>query len=341
MRKRARFWAFISLAAVAVVGCGKSGSGNSASTTQPTASAGGQSIAVIAKATTASYWKSVEAGARTAAADDHVEIIWMGPDSETSHAQQAAMVDNMVNRGVSGIVLAPTNVDALVRPVDAATQRGTPVVLMDSNLNSKTPSSVVATDNEAAGRQGGEALVKAIGDKKTNGGKVLLLRYLEGAGSTEARAKGFTDAITKAGLTIAGEAYIKGQGTTTDAADTADALLRRFLKDNVVQVDGIFAVNQPGAIGMLRKIEQFRAGGITVNCPFVGFDSHETLLAGVRAGEVAAIITQDPRRIGYEAVKTLDKVIKGEKVDPFIATPTATITKENIDSPEIKQIVGE
>ena len=194
-------------------GCDNS-SGDATSATQPATTKSGKPIAVIAKSTVNAYWKAVEAGAKQAAQEEQVEIIWTGPDAETAHAQQAGMVDNMVNRGVGGIVLAPTNVDALVRPVEMAVQRGVPVILIDSTLNSTKPTSVIATDNEAAGKQAAEALIKAIGDKKPNGGKVIMLRYLEGSGSTEAREKGFADQIKAAGLTLVDSAYTKGGGST-------------------------------------------------------------------------------------------------------------------------------
>jgi len=110
-------------------------------------------VACIAKSTVNAYWKAIEAGARDAAREADVDLLWTGPDAETNHSQQADMIDNMVNRGVAGVVLAPTNFEAIVRPVESAVARGVPVVLIDSTLNSDKPLSIVATDNEAAGRQ--------------------------------------------------------------------------------------------------------------------------------------------------------------------------------------------
>jgi ribose transport system substrate-binding protein len=328
-----------------LAGCGKSDSSSTtpagSATTQPAAAAGPTvQVGVIAKGTTASYWKAVEAGARQAAAEDHVDIIWTGPDAETNHAQQAAMVDNMVNRGVAGIVLAPTSVDALVRPVESAVKRKIPVVLMDSTLKSDAPSSVVATDNEAAGKQAAAALNAAIGPNKKFNGQVIMLRFLEGSGSTERREKGFIEGLKAAGLHLVGDAYTKGTGSSTDAAETADALLRRHIKDHVLQVDGIFASNEPTAIGMMRKLQAFKAQGVTITAPYVGFDAAAPLIDGLRAGDIAAIVTQDPHQIGYLAVQTMDKVIKGQTVPKSIPTPTATITQANVDSPEIKAILG-
>lgn len=323
------------LSTSAVVGCGDDDGGTAAKPAQ-------KQIAVIAKSTVNAYWKAVEAGAKRAGEEAGVTILWTGPDSETNHTQQANMVDNMVNRGVDGIVLAPTNVDALVRPVESATAKGTPVILVDSTLNSDKPISVIATDNYAAGRQAAEALINAIGDNRPNGGKVVMLRFLEGSGSTEAREKGFIDRINEEdGLELLDDAYTKGGGSTTDATDTADALLRRQTKSNALAVDGIFASNQPTAIGMLRKIEQMRAGGVTINAPFVGFDAHEVLLAGIREGKVAAIVTQDPNQMGYKGVMAMVDHLGGKAVEPNVATSTLTVTAENIDEPATKAITLE
>lgn len=321
-------------------GCKKSG--NTAGAASQPSAAGDKQIAVIAKSTVNAYWMAVEAGAKKAADESHVNIIWTGPDAETNHTQQASIVDNMVNRGVSGIVLAPTNVDALVRPVESAVARGVPVVLIDSTLNSTKPISVIATDNYAAGQQAAEALISAIGKNHKFGGKIIMLRFLEGSGSTEAREQGFMDRIKQEpGLTLADSAYTKGEGSTTDAADTADALLRRSTSNGQLQVDGIFASNQPTAIGMLRKIDQFKAQGIKIDCPYVGFDAHEVLLAGVRQGKIAALVVQNPFQMGYLGVETMVHYLDGQKIDPKVSTAAVTVTRQNIDDPKIKAVTLE
>ena len=324
------------------VGC-KDKSSDSASTSAPPSAAPTTQIAVIAKSTVNSYWKSVEAGAEKAGKEFNVKIDWTGPDAETNHSQQANMVDDMANNGVNGIVLAPTNVDALVRPVESAVAKGIPVVLIDSTLNSDKPTSVIATDNYAAGRQAADALIAAMPKPYKHGGKIIMLRFLEGSGSTEAREKGFVDRIAQApGLTLTNNLYTKGGGSTTDAADTADALLRGAVVDNVLYADGIFASNQPTAIGMLAKLDQFRAQGVTIDATYVGFDADkDVLLPAVRAGKIAALVVQDPAMMGYLGVKTMVQILGGQKVDAKIPTATVTVTKDNIDTPAIKQVTGE
>jgi ribose transport system substrate-binding protein len=305
------------------------------------AGANERQIAVIAKSTGNSYWEAVHAGAQQAADEEKVHIIWTGPALESMHTEQANMVDNMVNRGVDGIVIAPTNYDAQVRPVESAVDKGIPVVLIDSTLHSTKPFCVVATDNYTAGKQAADALAAAIGTKKPFGGKVIMLRYLEGSGSTMARENGFEDRIKELGFTLADSKYIRG-GSVTDATNTANALLLGQTSDQqVLQVDGIFASNQPTAIGMMKTIEEKKKSGVTIDAPFVGFDACPDLLAGIRNGEIAAIVTQDPKQMGYQGVKAMVARLNGKPVPATISTKTATVTKANIDKAEIKAITLE
>src|SRR5450631_2071256 len=113
-------------------------------------------IAVIPKGTTHEYWRSINAGAVKAqrelkAAGTDVAIIWKGPLLEDDREQQIQVVENFVGRGVSAIVLAPLDSRALVAPVEDAVKAGIPVVVIDSGLVSKAPSSTVATDNRKGG----------------------------------------------------------------------------------------------------------------------------------------------------------------------------------------------
>ena len=115
---------------------------------------------------------------------------------ENDRAQQIAIVEQFVSEGVSGIVLAPLDDSALVRPVQKATQSKVPVVIIDSGLKAQVGKdfvSFVATDNHLGGQLGGEQLAKILGGK----GKVVLLRYQEGSASTAEREAGFLEAMKK------------------------------------------------------------------------------------------------------------------------------------------------
>src|SRR5688500_19155689 len=79
-------------------------------------------IAVIPKGTTHEFWKSIHAGSNKAAEElkaqgTDVEVIWKGPLREDDREQQIQVVEGFAAQGVAGIVLAPLDDRALVRPV--------------------------------------------------------------------------------------------------------------------------------------------------------------------------------------------------------------------------------
>ena len=74
-------------------------------------------IAVIPKGTTHEFWKSIHAGAVKAARELGVDIIWKGPQKEDDREQQIQVVQGFITSAVNGIVLAPLDAVALVKPV--------------------------------------------------------------------------------------------------------------------------------------------------------------------------------------------------------------------------------
>ena len=89
-------------------------------------------IAVIPKGTTHEFWKSIHAGSIKAANEltgqgTLTEVIWKGPLREDDREQQIQVVEGFAAQGVDGIVLAPLDNRALVRPVSDAGRAGVPV----------------------------------------------------------------------------------------------------------------------------------------------------------------------------------------------------------------------
>ena len=118
------------LAALVVWSCDRSGSKNPKKIT----------VAVIPKGTSHEFWKSIHAGSIKAArefssAGHEVEVIWKGPLREDDREQQIQVVEGFTSQGVNGIVLAPLDNRALVRPVEEAKNAGVPTVIIDSALD--------------------------------------------------------------------------------------------------------------------------------------------------------------------------------------------------------------
>src|SRR6266513_3888283 len=118
-----------------LIGCGKQSEGTRSKR------ATSYTIAVIPKGTTHEFWKSIHAGAVKAERELNekgikTEIIWKGPLKEDDRHQQIQEVENFMSRRVSGIVLAPLDSQALVKPVENAIHDKVPVVIIDSGLKS-------------------------------------------------------------------------------------------------------------------------------------------------------------------------------------------------------------
>ena len=292
-------------------------------------------IAVIPKGTTHEFWKSIHAGAVKAerelkAQGVNVQIIWKGPLKEDDREQQIQVVENFVGQRISGIVLAPLDKKGLVAPVESAVRGKIPVVVIDSGLESKAASSYIATDNREGGRIAGRELGKLLGGK----GNVIMIRLQVGSASTEEREEGFLEVMKKDFPNIKLLSTDQHAGATRDTAKAvSENLLNRFGK----QVNGIFCCNESSAAGMLLALRD--AGLAKGKVKFVAFDSGETLNAGLMAGDIQGTVVQNPMRMGYLGVKTIVAVLRGEKVAAVIDTGVGFVTKANIDSPEMAEMV--
>ncbi len=295
--------------------------------------AGRTTIAVIPKGTSHVFWQSIHAGAAKAAAEQNVEIVWRGPLREDDRDSQVSEVEGFVSRGVSGIVLAPLDESALAVPVASAVQRGIPVVIIDSGLKGEGYVSFVATDNRKSGRLAGEQLAKLLGGK----GKVVLLRYTEGSDSTNNREEGFLEAMKESpGIQVLSSNQYGG-ADVEGAYKKSEALLSNYKQpDGKLALDGIFCPNESTSFAMLRVLQD---NGWAGKVRFVGFDSSDNLAQGLHDGNVDALILQDPVRMGYLGVKIMVDHLQGRAVEKRIDTGVHVITRENMNQPEMKELL--
>lgn len=289
-------------------------------------------IAVIPKGTMHEFWKTVHAGAVKASKELDVDIIWKGPIKEDDRDAQIAVVEDFISKGVSGIVLAPLDDMALRSPVANASRSGIPVVIFDSGLQGSDFISFVATDNFKGGQLAGEHIAKILDGK----GNVMMLRYNVGSDSTMQREKGFLDAVAKhEGIRVVSDNQYGGV-TPESAYKASENLLSRFKKGGLLDVDGIFCPNESTTFGMLRALQD---GGYAGKVKFVGFDASRQLIDGMKKGQIDGLVLQNPMQMGYTAVKATVQHLKGEKVEKQIDTGAKLVTPENMNTPEMKELL--
>ncbi len=285
-------------------------------------------IAVIPKGMTHEFWNAIHAGAVKAGREQGVDIIWKGPHKEDDREGQIIVVEDMIARGVDGIVLAPLDDQALMRPVQEAQAEGIPVVIIDSPLKGRDYVSYIATDNYKGGVMAAGRLGELLGGQ----GRIFLIRCHEGSASSTLREQGFYETILKSFPEIEFLSKDLYAGVTTESAyQTLENLLSRF-----PDVDGIFCPNESTTFGALRALQD---KGLAGAVKFVGFDSSPKLVDGLRQGQIHGLVIQNPFNMGYLGVKTIVAHRQGETVPDQVDTGEILVTPENMDLPEIQVLL--
>jgi ribose transport system substrate-binding protein len=307
-------------------------------------------IAVVPKGLTHEFWKSIERGARRAAADLEeaglpIEVLWDGPRKESDASDQISIVQTLVNsRGAHGLVLAPQDSKGMVPVVEQTVEKDVPVVIIDSGLDKpELMVKYVATDNYNGGRMAAQHLLGVLEKEGKKAPKLVLFRYAPGSESTEQREKGFMDSVKgviarckKAGQpapeVIDDKEYA---GATVDSAQAKAGPLLIRVKD---RVDGIFAVNESATNGLLNAM---RSQKLNKKIRLVGFDSSEPLLQAVLEGDVDGLIVQDPYRMGYLGVWVLVQHLEGHDVSAGgknLSTGEYLVTRDNLEKTRTREL---
>ena len=292
-------------------------------------------IAVIPKGTTHEFWKSINAGAfkareELAAQGIKIDVIWKGPLKEDDRDQQIQTIENFTARRVNGIVLAPLDSQAMVRPVNNAIRAKVPVVIIDSGLKSENYTSFVATDNYKGGVLAGQHMGRLLEGK----GNVILLRYAVGSASTEEREAGFLDTLKKEFPQIKIISADQYAGPTRETGYQASQnLLNRFGRD----VNGVFAPCEPPTIAMTKALRDIgKAGG---KVKMIGFDAGSQSVADLKRGDVQGLVVQNPVLMGYKGVMTMVEHLQGKPVQKRIDTGVVLVTPENAEQADVKELL--
>ncbi len=291
-------------------------------------------IAFVPKGTTHEFWRTMHAGAVKAQRDllakgVHVDLIWKGPLREDDREQQVQVVESFASQGVDGIVLAPLDEKALVRPVEEAKRLGVPTVIVDSALASTEIVSFVATDNVKGGAMGADELGRLLGGK----GRVLLLRYQEGSASTTEREEGF---LSRLGAAWPGLELLVADQYAGPTVDTAKRASENLLNRHGGDIQGVFVVNETSTGGMLLALQD---AGLAGRVKIVGFDGTPTFVAAMRAGQLHGFVLQHPLRMAAVAVETMVDHLLGKAVQKRVDTGAIVVTLANLDAPEIQELL--
>jgi ribose transport system substrate-binding protein len=317
------------VAGVAIAAMSACSGGPSSSSPAPETGSKPLSIGVIPKGTTHDFWNAIHAGAVKAerelnAKGVKVTITWKGPLREDDREQQVQVVEGFISQGMSGLVLAPLDEQALVRPVEEAKRAGIPTVVIDSDLKSDQIVSFVATDNIKGGELAADRMGELLGGK----GTVLLLRYQEGSASTTQREQGFLSRLKDKHPGIELISSDQYAGPTRDTGKRAsENLLNRYGS----RIQGVFCVNESSTHGMLLALQDIGKAGVI---KFIGFDASQTFVDALAAGQMHGLVVQNPLNMGYLGVMKMVDHLQGRSIERRIDTGVWMITPGNLKAPE-------
>lgn len=307
--------------------------------------AGGDSQPSVAFVTNqiADFWKIAEAGAKDAASEFDVSVEVVMPPEATAVVQKQK-VEDLLTSGIQAIAISPLDADNQVDWLNSIAET-VPLITHDSDCPTSNRLMYIGMDNYAAGRACGDLVVKALPE----GGRVLLTIGRLEQDNSKYRRQGVIDVLLGRDRTatyyqeqpdawdptdgeIKGDKYtvvatVTDQGKPEVALSKAEDALNTW--PNLNAMVGLFEYNPPALHQALKK------SGKLGQIALIGFDENDITLQAIKDGECVGTVVQNPYMYGYESVRVLSELLKGnQEVIPeskYIDIPPRSITKDNVD----------
>lgn len=293
----------------------------------------------------APFWTIAEKGAKKAGEEFGAEVDVRMPANGA--ADQKRMVEELLARGVDGIAFSPADPKNQLDLMQEIA-RNTNLITQDSDAPDAPRLCFVGMDNYQAGRLCGKLIKEALPD----GGKVMMFVGRAGQLNAQQRRQGITDELLDRPADKPGndapDAELTGGkytilGTRTDEVDFSkaksnaqDALTRH---PDLGCLVGLFSYNTP------KIYEAVKEAGKLGQVRIVGFDEEDDTLRGITEGNIFGTVVQSPFRYGYESVRILTALAKGDKsvvpASKFVEVPAKTVKKADVDAfwKELKDLV--
>ncbi|MTK14136.1 MAG: ribose ABC transporter substrate-binding protein RbsB [Clostridiaceae bacterium] len=231
-------------------------------------------------------------------------------DSQNDASKERANVDDLLQQGVSAIIINPTDSDAVGNSIQAANDKKVPVLTVDRKANKGDVVAHIASDNVKGGKMAADFILEKLGGKAN----IVELQGIPGASATRDRGKGFHEGVDNK------------DNVKVVASQAADFDRQKGLNvmENIMQAtpqfDAVFAHNDEMALGAVKALKGKKV-------LVVGFDGNDDAKKAVESGEMAATVAQQPDLMGSLAVENAVKVIKGESVQKEIPVDLKLIKK--------------
>jgi ABC-type sugar transport system substrate-binding protein len=254
---------------------------------------------------TAAFRAAETASIRSAAKEVGVKQLLV-TNANNELPKQIADIKNMLNQGAQFLIVAPVNSDGLDPALDAAKQKGVPVLTIDRKVTNTPCEDYIAflgSDFKDQGKRAADAMNEATGGNA----KVAILLGSSGNNVTADRNAGFKEQVAAKypGLEIVAEQ------TANFARDEGQAVAEQLLQSNP-DINAIYAHNDEMALGAVTAV---KAAGKDPgqDVKIVSIDGTRNAVQAIVDGDINAVIESNPR-FGPLAFETAQKFYAGEPI---------------------------
>ena len=280
-------------------------------------------ILVIVKNSTAPFWISVMDGAKAAGAELGYTVTCKTPVDTaegSGNEQQSNLCEEAIVSGVSCVVLAPVDSEAIVPATKKINEAGIPIVNLNTKISDDTQyKTFCGLENINQGYNTAKAMFELMNGE----GKIFIIEGSTGAQTSIDRVKGFEKALAEY-PNIEVVAQQSANYSRADALNVVQNLLQAH-----PDVNAILCCNDEMALGSAEAID---AANLTGTIMVAGQDANDDAVAALKEGKITVTSFGNPYMQGYTAVKAAVDVLEGKKVDAFYEVETVVVTKENVDT---------
>jgi ribose transport system substrate-binding protein len=294
----------------------------------------GSHIAFVVKSTNTGYWKAVELGINQAVSDlntslgytgdDQIRCTFEGPKSQTDVDGQVNILDAVIAENPAVLCLAAIDMSSCEAQLEAATENGIPVIILDSGVSSsELISATCSTDNVAAGKEAAVKLCEKIGDE----GEIAVLAHSKLSENSQERVQGFENEIkaNHPNVELVKVSYEPEKEGDPSIEEQVKAVLTLY-----PDLKGYFCTTDIISTAVLGVLADYEDKGIQL----VGFDLGKTQLDAIRDGSEAGVISQNPYGMGYATVVAGVRAALDMENETFIDAGYQWLDKDNIDLEE-------
>jgi ribose transport system substrate-binding protein len=266
------------------------------------------------------YWTIARKGVEKADGELAEVTVEFKLPGEGTAAEQKRIIDDLVSTGISGIAMSPVDPDNQTQLINDTAKKAL-VITQDSDAPTSDRALYIGTDNVAAGRQAGELVKEAL----PNGGKIMVFVGKSDARNASERYQGLKEALKDSKVEIID---IRTDDTDRARAKTnaADTLVKYA---DVAALVGLWSYNGPAILNAVKDAN--KVGQVKIIC----FDEEDETLAGVKEGAIFATVVQQPFEFGYQSVKLMAQILKGDRAavpaNKQINVPTLVIKKDSVE----------